>query len=202
LTPCSPTEVLFVMDFSGFCPHCLQHTNFTGILPHGVVPYRRQLGESYYFLRCNNNLCRMPIIRCDNGITFPIMGPSSTSEHLPEGIRSDVHEAKVCLSANAYNASVIMTRKAIESAAILKGARRGRRLIDKLRDLRDQGILNTIQYEMAEATRWVGNAGAHPNRVQGVTKGEAEAAIKLVELLFDTLFTAPVLIEIQRRHQR
>jgi hypothetical protein len=104
-----------------------------------------------------------------------------------------------------------MARRALQSAAIEQGAPHGRgvQLHQQIAWLYDQHKITAPQRKAADATRWVGNEGAHPSApdddeptVFGVTEDDAKAILKLVEHLFAALYDARQLAEEQHaRHK-
>src|SRR5262245_30763823 len=78
-------------------------------------------------------------------------------------VTADLTEAISAYNAYAPRASVVMIRRALESACIEKGAK-GRNLAEKIKDLHERlKVFDTAHVSLATATRHFGNFGAHPN---------------------------------------
>jgi hypothetical protein len=95
------------------------------------------------------------------GFLMPWPQPSPTSNLIPEPMRRDLSEAKRCVAAGAWNAAVVMARRALQCAAVEEGAPKGEQLWAQLQDLLKRGVIVKNMYDWAEAARWVGNHGAH-----------------------------------------
>jgi hypothetical protein len=148
------------------------------------------------------NACHKPLLVKDiGGVVYPPPQPGPVSEAIPEPMRSDLREAKQCLAVAAWNAAVVMARRALQCAAVEQGAPVGRDwpLWKQIKWLDDNRKVTTQQREWADAARWVGNHGAHdtePDVANGkpvitdVSADDAHATVELVEHLFDALYVA------------
>ena len=146
------------------------------------------------------NACQKPILAAEDGIwILPPPQPGPVSDAIAEPMKSDLREAKACLAVSAWNASVVMARRALQTAAVEIGAPKGKNLGVQIKYLEDNHLITTPQKNWCEAARWVGNHGAHdtePDLQSGVVvitevgKDDAEETIKLVEHLFETLYVA------------
>lgn len=200
-----------------FCPHCGKHTSVTPtplfiIADHGYGSRtQRSLSESLkqapYYLQPNGavwwmgkcNACQEPVLVRDRGtVVLPPPGPGPVAEEIPEPMKSDLREAKRCFAVGAFNAAVVMARRALQCATVEQGAPSGQ-LWQQIKWLDDNRKITSQQREWADAARWVGNHGAHdtePNvsagqpAISSVTKDDAEDTINLVEHLFETLYVA------------
>jgi hypothetical protein len=113
---------------------------------------------------------------------------------------SDLREAKQCLAVGAWNAAVVMARRALQCAAVQQGAPAGQKLWQQIKWLDDNRKITAPQREWADVARWVGNNGAH-NTEPGIADGQpvivdvieedARATLELVERLFETIYVAP-----------
>ena len=120
----------------------------------------------------------------------------TASEFIPQNIREDFIEAKMCLQINAIKAAATMSRRALQNSAFEKGAP-DKRLIEQLKWMLDQGIITKSLYDLAEKIRIIGNDAAHPSKdgIDQVTKEEAETIVKFLEKYLDHVYVTPKEIE-------
>ncbi len=106
------------LPVSIFCPYCKRHTSLT--------PAPRTVASGYDKIRTTAvwekgyqdiwwigvcNYCNRPVLVHNVGdIVYPQPLPSPTDERIPEHVRKDLDEAKLCLSVNAYRACAVMAR--------------------------------------------------------------------------------------------
>jgi hypothetical protein len=111
------------------------------------------------------------------------------SSSIPLEIIDDFTEAAKCFNVRAYRACVVMCRRAIEELANIKKAR-GRRIYDKLSDLKQRGMLDEATYNLASGIREFGGYGAHPQRnlLKNVDRGEADIVLKVAERLIKKVY--------------
>lgn len=214
-------------EVSLHCPHCGKHTAVSpaplvvivpspGTPPNEIAersvkdwlnqtPYYRYGSGAWWLGKCN--ACQQPIVVRDRGAkVFPTPQPGPVNDAIPEPMRSDLREAKQCLAANANNATVVMARRALQTAAVNLGAPKGQQLWQQIKHLADSHLITGPQKTWADAARWVGNHGAHDTEpdvkngvvaITEVTDDDAKATVDLVEHLFESLYVAPKLAEEQ-----
>ena len=182
-----------------YCPHCHRHTALTPApveYEHGYQKYttrafwQKSSGTTWWIGVCN--ACCDPVLVLNKGNkVYPPPLPKPTEKDIPELIRADLNEAKICFSTGAYRASAVMARRAMQVASLEKGAT-GDKLVSQIAQLQQNGKITTDLKEWADAVRWVGNDAAHPNGVQ-VTKDDAEDVLHLAEQFLHVLYVAPAL---------
>lgn len=192
-----------------YCPHCHKHTSLTA----APIEYSTQdmLGRTYrrtmgaYWKKEENTLwwigvcnsCQEPVLVLNDGqVIYPYPLPSPSDGRIPEHIRNDVDEAKICFSIKAFRASAVMSRRAMQSACIDKGATK-ERLVDQLQELASHGIITKDLKEWADVVRWVGNDAAHPDK-QTVTDKDAADILHLAEQFLHVIYVAPAIAKEQR----
>jgi hypothetical protein len=122
------------LDFN-ILPHCRRHTSLreapveyecTGAYSGrhkyntGAI-WKKDYNDFWWIGVCNN--CHEPVLVLNKGdIIYPQPLPSPTDDRITELIRNDLNEAKICYSVKAYRASAVMSRRAMQSACIDKGA--------------------------------------------------------------------------------
>lgn len=205
-------------EVSLYCPHC---GRFTAVTPAPMslvnprvasryddpyvnlssqvgVPFYAYAGGGWWLGKCN--ACEKPVLVLNGGeIVLPPPQAGPVSQDIPEPMRSDLHEAKKCMTVAAWNAAAVMARRALQCSAVEQGAPKGKRLGDQIKWLGDNHKITAQQREWADAARWVGNHGAHDTEpdvgsgnpvITDVSQEDAEATIDLVEHLFETLYVA------------
>jgi hypothetical protein len=112
--------------------------------------------------------------------------------HVPEGVADDFVEARLCLSVGAYKATAAMCRRALQAAALQKGAGKGE-LVAQIDKLVEKGALNSSLAEAAHQVRYFGNYGAHPDAdgLGDVSEGEAESICDLTWQVLEGLYVNP-----------
>jgi len=191
-----------IRPLSGYCPYCHKHVAFSWVCfneySHGDI--QKYLDERNSYKNSKGVWAIGECPSCKNCVLvhFPISGkvrifpsplPSPTDGRIPEEIRKDLDEAKICFSVNAFRACAVMCRRALQTACKTKGATK-ERLMDQIDELAEKGVITNDLKELAHAVRWVGNDAAHPNEKE-VTKEEAEEILHLTEQFMHVLFVAP-----------
>lgn len=108
------------------------------------------------------------------------------SDLVPSELRESHDEARRCMSAKAYTATVVMCGRTLEGACKAQGVT-GRTLQESLDRLRDQGIIDGRLGDWADTLRGVRNAAAHFND-DNITRQDAEDALAYSEALLDYLY--------------
>jgi len=187
-----------------YCPHCHKHTSLDvapaemetpgrsllmpGPIYTGKAVWKAGNKDIWWIGICNS--CHRPVLVHNQGdIIYPAPLPSPTPESVPEDIRSDLDEAKRCATVSAWRACAVMARRAMQSAAILKGAKKGK-LVDQVDELWENGVITKDLKEWADTVRWVGNDAAHPDSPP-VSREDAEAVLRLAEGFLEVLFVVP-----------
>ena len=187
-------------SLSILCPHCRQHTALSEVLATASdglnkrnYPARHVFsGRDVWWMGVCNN-CHKPSLVFNRGDRiYPSPLPGGTSQDVPESIRSDIDEAKVCLSVRAYRAAAVMARRAMQNAAIMKGARKEDKLVFQINELMEKGVITEDLRKWASAVRLVGNDAAHPGDVS-VDKDSAEDIVELADQFMNVVFVTPAL---------
>jgi len=157
--------------------------------------WKKDISNTWWMGVCNN--CREPVLVLNNGeIIYPHPLPSPTDDRIPEHIRKDLDEAKISYSVEAFRASAVMSRRAMQSACIDKGATK-EKLVEQLHELAANGVITNDLKEWADVVRWVGNDAAHPDK-QAVTQKDAEDILHLAEQFLHVIYVAPAIAKEQR----
>ena len=191
-----------------YCPYCHRYTALTPATREVEYRYSRLTVPCIWEKEYNDvwwigvcNYCKSPVLVHNKGdIIYPHPLPSPTDERVPENIRKDINEAKICFSIGAYRACAVMARRALQTACIEKGASKGR-LVDQLEELADKGIITKDLKEWADVVRWVGNDAAHPGSEE-VKKEDAEDILKLAEQFVHVVYVTPAIAKYRKTKRR
>jgi hypothetical protein len=128
---------------------------------------------------------------------FPYLRPIPDPS-VPPRVAEDYLEAALCFSAGAFNASVVMSRRAIETTAILLGANPKDRLMDKIKYLASKGLEQSL-VDLATEIRLLGNVpGAHPDKndlFRKVKENECKTVLDFLEAFLESLFIRPAKVK-------
>lgn len=187
------------MRISIYCPHCHRHTSLEpapvevkiDLRPYYVGAVWKQDDNSTWWIGVCN-YCKAPVLVQNNAKTvYPHPLPQPTDPNVPDEIRADLDEAKKCFAVSAWRGAAVMARRAMQSAAIEKGAAK-KQLVKQVAELADQGKITLDLKEWADVVRWVGNDAAHPGG-QPVTREDAEEVLMLAEQFLHVLYVAPAM---------
>ncbi|MBI2573574.1 DUF4145 domain-containing protein [Candidatus Woesearchaeota archaeon] len=120
--------------------------------------------------------------------------PSPTDERIPENIKQDIDEAKLCLSVRAFRACAAMCRRAIQQACMGQGADKEKKLDKQIDELQAKGIITTHISKWAHSCRFLGNDAVHPDHPE-VTEQDAKDVLNLAEQLMNILYVMPAISE-------
>ena len=178
------------------CPHC--GARYVQITPVGA-PATDSIDRptcQWQFSYCQNHQCRKLIfVALRDGEVVRIYPPASeelSEEVTDEVTRAEFREAAICLSAGCYKASMVMARRVVERMLADRGCE-GRKLVDRVQDGIQKGILTPRLAEIATEIRQYGNLGAHPDPEAETlcTEANATVLIEFVSLLADELYVTP-----------
>lgn len=190
-----------------YCPHCQKFTELTpGRI--GVQTGHGQVVTNSYWVADDRkiwwigvcNSCRQPsLVKGQGEQVFPRPGTSPSDSNIPNSIRGDLDEAKMCFVAGCFRAAAVMARRCVQNACIEKKATAST-LVAQINELRSSGTITVEIAEWATVVRWIGNDAAHPGD-QVVSKEEAEDCLHLAEQFLHVLFVAPAIAKARRTAQ-
>ena len=207
------------MEVSLLCPHCGKHTavspapleaypepGFPQSVPLGHfmqvgVPFYPVHNDQWWMGKCN--ACEMPMLVCGRGSRIlPPPQPSPSDERIPEHIRADLDEAKLCMTVGAARACATMARGAIQATCLLKGANEGKKLYEQIAQLASKGLITTELRDWATEVRHLGNDGAHPPKdfdKDTISEEDASDSLELAEQFLEVIFVTPALAAERKR---
>jgi len=121
----------------------------------------------------------------------PILGRKV--DGLPEDIDSLYYEARNCITVKAFTASVLCCRKLLMNIAVEKGAKEGKKFIEYVEFLSDQGFVPPDGKSWVDHIRQKGNEATHEIAIM-----DPETAIELLkfmELLLIFTFELPAIMK-------
>jgi len=184
------------MSLSIYCPYCHKYTELS---QRGRI----QTSQGIYSMGECNSCHNVVLVQETTQIgarinrVYPRPLPTSTDERIPEYIKKDINEAKLCFSVGAFRACAVMARRAVQNACIDKGANKNKRLEEQIEELASKGVITNNLKEWADVVRWVGNDAAHPDKNE-VIREDAEDILKLAEQFMHVIYVAPAIAKEQR----
>ena len=105
---------------------------------------------------------------------------------VPETLRREWDEARICFDAKAYTATVVMIRRTLEAACKDQGLS-NRNLSVALGELKTKGLIDETLADWAHELRLLGNRGAHA--LSGtITRDDAEDSLDFTEALLEQMY--------------
>lgn len=126
-------------------------------------------------------------------IIIPSMGDDYPDD-APEPVRSAIKQAKKCLAIDCSDAAAAMCRAALERMVKDKKAK-GAKLVNKLENLLEKGLLTRIVYDAADKVRDWGNTALHELLEEPVDQETVNKLITLVDLVKRDLYITPLQIK-------
>lgn len=112
----------------------------------------------------------------------------------PETVKSAYEQAQISLAAGCSDASAAMCRAALERIAKDKNAQ-GAKLIQKLKYLKDNGVITGIVFSAADRIRDWGNKALHELLEEPVDAEVANRLLTFVDLVIKDVYVTPSQIE-------
>jgi hypothetical protein len=190
-----------------FCPYCHEYTSLTiqalytvrikGVLLQYQIGECNGCGKCVLLLRPTNSSSVASSERIM--IVYPNPLPNEVSNIIPEVIKNDISEARLCLSVSAFRGAATLARRALQVICLEKGSKKDR-LADQIDELFDKNIITDDIKKWAHEIRYIGNDAAHPNDAP-VLKEDAEEILELLDSMCEVLYIAPAKAE-KRREAR
>jgi Domain of unknown function (DUF4145) len=118
---------------------------------------------------------------------------------IPSELRSTHEEARKCFGAKAYRATVVMCGITLEGACQLQGAKRAT-LQKMLKEMKDDGKIDSRLWEWADGLRLVRNSSAHFND-ERATRQDARDCLEFSEALLDYMFVLTARFEAMKERR-
>mgnify|MGYP000059698488 CR=1 FL=1 len=112
--------------------------------------------------------------------------------HLPEDINKAYNEARKCFSVEAYTSTVLCCRKILMHIACEKGATEGKKFVEYVDYLDENGYIAPNMKNWVDQIRLLGNEATH--KLEDKDREEAELAINFTCILLKIIFEFPCLL--------
>lgn len=150
--------------------------------------------------KCLNTPCREVFLLTKPGRHFDwetaVIIPGADTAYLgetPDTVKSAIEQAKKCMAIGCADAAAAMCRAALDRMAKDKEAK-GARLVGKLKDLLDNGLLTKLVYDAADKVRDWGNTALHELLEEPVDDDTARRLLTLTDLVARDLYVTPMVI--------
>jgi uncharacterized protein DUF4145 len=190
------------MPVSIYCPHCHQRTALsTGLNDKRQAADWLSLdGRIRWWIGVCNGCGQPCLVGNEGAIIYPHARPSPTDTSIPDDLRKDLDEGKLCFSVNCFRAAAVMARRCVQQACIVKGCNNNANLVEQIAQLKQAGHITKDIAEWATVVRWIGNDAAHPGG-DPVGKEDAKDCLELAEQFLHVLFVTPALAQSRRGHR-
>jgi len=123
---------------------------------------------------------------------------------IPQEIGDDFNEANRCLGVEAKKATVVMCRRVLQNACVLKGASPNVDLFKQIDELESKRIINPSLKDVAHTIRMIGNWGAHPqdDPLKDVTLDDALEIVKFTSEFLDEVFVRLARLDVLKRKKK
>jgi hypothetical protein len=191
-----------VFTLNGSCPHCGHLAVFVEVTNKYKETDANGFVTSASVMLCQG--CARPILGIIRYFSsgdhssyvahYPLGKPDDTvGEGIPDYVASDFKEALRCRWVDAYNATVEMCRRALESSCLQLEADPKLVLSDMIDWVHGQGKITTSLKDMAHKVKLGGNRGAHPSdRV--IEPDDADAVIEFTKQYFHHVYVMPAMM--------
>lgn len=125
--------------------------------------------------------CKAPHIVDHMNQEIPAALPGNPIKNLPETINRVYEEARSCIAAGAYTATVMILRKILMNLAVEEGAKEGDSFAHYVDYLCENGFVHRRQHEQAKRIQRLGNDANH--KIESRTKEDALELLNLVQLI-------------------
>lgn len=178
------------------CPRCNAVVGATVLGSYAHVQKGPDVPIRYLFARCPS--CDSPMVAAqenygdwDNDLHFDeprrvLPARSRVGLSVPMAVAGAYDEASRCYGAQAYTATAIMCRKALE--ALVQEHKVTGNLAMALKKMRDQGLIEARLFEWADALRLAGNDAAH-DVTGAIPRDDAKDTLDFGGALIEYVFT-------------
>lgn len=132
--------------------------------------------------------CAKPTFFLGNSYS-PRVAPGDDVQHLPDLVSSLYREARNCVAAEAYTASVLACRKLLMNIAVAQGAKENLKFIEYVEYLANSGYVPPNGRGWVDLIRKKGNEATHEIVLMG--PDDAAKLLSFVEMLLKFIFEFP-----------
>ena len=116
-------------------------------------------------------------------VAYPLPHKPADKE-IPEPIKSQFEEARVCLVVDAYLGCLLVCKAALIAVQRSKG-------VANLKELREKGLISNTLYEQADEVRLWANMVGHEDIPDKVVKDDCEQLLAYMEALLYAIYVEP-----------
>ncbi len=127
--------------------------------------------------------CKAPVVVDDENKQIILPLPGKEINKLPENIGIIYSEIRKCMQSSCFNGAIMLMRKLIMHIAVEEGDEEGKKFIQYVDFLCENGIVPKKSKNKADSVRGLGNATNH--EIENRTKEEAENCFEFIELLLE-----------------
>jgi hypothetical protein len=191
---------------SGPCPYCPEHGHTYFHPVQSAVDGNNRMAE---IVKCE--VCKGYALivakRPSSGSPWQLsafypMGsaPDRVDASIPGPIASDYLEGIRCRFVNAYRATVVMCRRALQASAIAMGANKDAKLNAQIKELFTKGKITETLRDFATEVRLVGNDGAHPDPdgLENIGEKDADDILVFTAQYFTYVYVMPAKLKARR----
>lgn len=128
---------------------------------------------------CHN--CNAPTIIDDENKQILLPLPGAEIKKLPEDIKRIYLEIRKSMQSRCFNGAIMLMRKLTMHIAIEEGGEEGKKFIEYIDYLCEQGIVPKKSKNKADSVRTLGNSTNH--EIENRTEEEAKNCFEFIELL-------------------
>lgn len=123
------------------------------------------------------------------GRVIPGPLPGASVMHVPVEVNSLYNEARMCVSANCFTGSVLLSRKLLMNVAVAQGAEAGKTFISYVEYLAEKGYVPPNGKGWVDHIRTKGNEATH--EIHLMTIDDANELIAFLEMLLKFIYEFP-----------
>ncbi len=191
------------------CPHCNTATSLNAVLiedDHAFMPDRSSEGQQVYekavvfaikeaeypykvdygifqCRACSERFVAKKEEYTDWVVAYPLPYKPVDKE-IPEPIKSQFEEARLCFVVDAYLGCLLVCRTALIAVQRNKG-------VANLKELREKGLISNTLYEQADEVRLWANMVSHEDIPDKVVKDDCEQLLAYMEALLYAIYVEP-----------
>jgi hypothetical protein len=159
---------------------------FCGNLIASSLGYRDTEDANRKIFVCSH--CRKPTF-FDGDYQLPGVAPGNSVSHLPVDVESLYSEARNCVAASCYTASILVCRKLLMNIAVAEGAKPGDTFVKYVEYLAGKGYVPPNGQGWVDHIRKKGNEANH--EIVLMSKSDADELILFIEMLLKFIYEFP-----------
>jgi hypothetical protein len=135
------------------------------------------------------SFCIHPTYFAEGGVQIPGVAPGHDVPHLPPIVANAYSEARDSLASGAPTASVLIARKLLMNIAVEKGADPGKKFVEYVEFLSDEGYVPPNGKAWVDLIRKKGNEATH--EIPEMSDADAAELLVFLEMLLTFIYDFP-----------